>query len=51
MVAQVTQDLLEAGARPCLYTDQANPISNKVYERIGFEALCDEVRLVLAAAT
>lgn len=32
----------------CLYTDQANPVSNKVYERLGYEPVRDEGELVLA---
>ena len=32
-VAQVSQLFLDAGARVCLYTDQANPTSNGIYRR------------------
>lgn len=42
-VAQVSADLLEAGIVPCLFTDQANPVSNKVYERIGYTRVVDTV--------
>jgi len=40
-VAQVTQRLLDAGARPCLYTDQANPTSNHLYAALGYEPVVD----------
>lgn len=40
-VAQVTQQLLDAGARPCLYTDQANPTSNQLYASLGYEPVVD----------
>lgn len=47
VVALLTQQILDAGARPCLYTDQANPISNKVYERIGYERVQDEGNVIV----
>jgi len=34
-VAQVTQRLLDIGARACLYTDQANPTSPQLYAALG----------------
>lgn len=46
VVALLTQQILDAGNRPCLYTDQANPVSNKVYERIGYEAVHDEGNVI-----
>ncbi|PVG81341.1 GNAT family N-acetyltransferase [Nocardioides gansuensis] len=46
-VAQVSQRLLDAGARVCLFTDQANPVSNKVYERIGYEPVVDMANLTV----
>lgn len=42
VVATLSQRILDAGHRPCLYTDQANPVSNKVYERIGYVRAADE---------
>lgn len=47
VVALLTQQILDAGARPCLYTDQANPISNKVYERIGYVRVQDEGNVIV----
>ena len=44
--AACTQDALERGARQVvLFTDQANPTSNGIYQRIGYRALDD--RLIL----
>ena len=48
-VATIAGHVLDAGARPCLYTDQANPISNKIYERIGFEPDHDEANFMVRA--
>jgi predicted GNAT family acetyltransferase len=47
VVAELTQQVLDAGARPCLYTDQANPVSNLVYQRIGYEPVHDEGNVVV----
>lgn len=39
-VARLSQDLLDKGATFCsLFTDDANPISNKIYQRIGYKPL------------
>lgn len=49
VTAASTQALLDAGATTCLlYTDLANPTSNGVYARIGYERTADavEYRLV-----
>jgi len=27
----------------CLYADRANPTSNRIYQRIGYEPVCDVV--------
>jgi uncharacterized protein len=41
-VAAVSQRALDRGARACmLYTDRANPTSNRVYEAIGYEWVAD----------
>lgn len=40
--AAASQALLDAGAQFCtLFTDLANPISNKIYQRIGYRPVCD----------
>ncbi|MBI4729574.1 MAG: GNAT family N-acetyltransferase [Acidobacteria bacterium] len=41
-VAALSASLLESGFRFCfLYTDLANPTSNAIYQRIGYEPVCD----------
>lgn len=40
-VAQVSQQLLDGGARPCLYTDQANPTPNQLYAALGYVPVVD----------
>lgn len=41
-VAALSRLLLEGGFESlCLYTDLANPTSNSVYRRIGYEPVCD----------
>lgn len=40
-VAAVSRMLRDEGARVCLFTDQANPISNKIYEALGYRRVVD----------
>ena len=41
-VAGLTQYLLDAGRKFCfLYTDLANPTSNRIYQAIGYHPVCD----------
>ncbi len=41
-VAALSQRLLDAGWEFCaLFTDLANPISNSIYQKIGYRPLCD----------
>jgi RimJ/RimL family protein N-acetyltransferase len=48
--ADVSRRLLEAGAEEVvLYTDLANPVSNSIYQRIGYRPVED--RVVLAFST
>jgi DNA ligase D-like protein (predicted 3'-phosphoesterase) len=49
-VAAVSRRLRDAGVRVCLYTDQANPTSNDIYEAIGFRPVVDQANLVIVAA-
>jgi GNAT superfamily N-acetyltransferase len=43
--------LLERGVRFCfLYTDLANPTSNQIYRRIGYEPVCDSRELAFLPA-
>ncbi|MGV1009093.1 MAG: GNAT family N-acetyltransferase [Dermatophilaceae bacterium] len=46
-VAAVTRHLLTAGATPCLFTDQANPTSNAIYQRLGYLPLVDMANLLI----
>lgn len=42
LVAALSQRMLDEGRRFCfLYTDLANPTSNAIYRRIGYEPVCD----------
>jgi uncharacterized protein len=49
LTAELSQRLLDSGRRFCfLYTDLANPTSNRIYERIGYRRMCEsaEIRFV-----
>ncbi len=46
-VAAVSQLLLDDGAQVCLFTDQANPTSNKIYEALGYRPVVDLANLVI----
>lgn len=46
LVAEVSQARLDAGKRFCfLYTDLANPTSNRIYVELGYRRVCDSVEL------
>jgi RimJ/RimL family protein N-acetyltransferase len=48
--AALSQRLLEAGAEEVLlYTDLANPVSNSIYQRIGYRPVEDRVVLAFSA--
>jgi predicted GNAT family acetyltransferase len=40
-VAAASQRVLDAGLTPVLFTDLANPTSNKIYQRMGYRAVAD----------
>lgn len=40
-VAEVSRGVLAAGHRACLFTDQANPTSNRIYEALGYRRVVD----------
>ena len=43
-VAALCKELLDSGYEFCmLYADLANPISNSIYQKIGFREVCDSV--------
>jgi GNAT superfamily N-acetyltransferase len=44
-VAEVSQQIVARGERACLFTDQANPTSNKIYEAIGYRPVVDMANL------
>jgi plasmid stabilization system protein ParE len=46
-VAAVSRRLVAEGVRVCLFTDQANPVSNALYERLGFVPVVDMANLVI----
>jgi GNAT superfamily N-acetyltransferase len=47
-VATLSQQLLDAGRASCfLYTDAANPASNAVYRRVGYEPIDDVVEITI----
>jgi hypothetical protein len=47
-VAALTQKILESG-KSCvtLFADLANPISNSIYQRIGYKTVCDFAHFVI----
>lgn len=49
LVALVTERILADGARACLFTDVDNPVSNGVYERIGYRPVAEMVRMEVVA--
>lgn len=50
-VAAVSLRLCEEGIRVCLYTDQANPVSNRMYQDLGFRRVLDQASLHLEPAS
>ncbi len=48
LTAAATQDVLDDGAVPVLFTDLANATSNHIYEVLGYERVEDRVELYLA---
>ncbi len=51
LTATVAQAVRAEGADVCLFTDLANPTSNKIYQAIGFEPVRDFVHYTLTAAS
>jgi GNAT superfamily N-acetyltransferase len=50
-VAEVCRRIRAEGARVCLFTDQANPTSNKIYTALGFRPVVDMANLVIVRDT
>jgi FR47-like protein len=46
-VAEVSHRIQAGGARACLFTDQANPTSNKIYAALGYRTVLDMANLVI----
>lgn len=50
LVAGLSSDLLSHGRRFCfLYSDLANPTANRIYERIGYERVCESAEICFEA--
>jgi uncharacterized protein len=51
LVADLSAWLMERGHRACfLYTDLANPTSNRIYVEIGYERVCDAMEFTFRSA-
>ena len=50
VVGELTRRGLEAGHRMCLFTDRANPTSNKIYAGLGYEPTVDMAEHVVRVA-
>jgi hypothetical protein len=46
-VAEVSRRIQAEGARVCLFTDQANPTSNKIYAALGYRPVVDMANLLI----
>jgi hypothetical protein len=46
-VAEISRQLQAEGARVCLFTDQANPTSNKIYAALGYQPVADMANLII----
>jgi predicted GNAT family acetyltransferase len=46
-VAEVSGQVQAGGARVCLFTDQANPVSNKIYAALGYRPVVDMANLAI----
>jgi len=52
VVAALTKRLLDEGRRFCfLYTDLANPTSNRIYRRLGYEHVRDDRQILFETAS
>jgi GNAT superfamily N-acetyltransferase len=47
VVGELTRRGLEAGHRMCLFTDRANPTSNKIYEALGYRPVVEMAEHVI----
>ncbi|PLT30674.1 GNAT family N-acetyltransferase [Peribacillus deserti] len=44
-VGELSREILKTSQFCCLYTDLANPVSNSIYMKIGYEPICDSIAL------
>jgi predicted GNAT family acetyltransferase len=52
LVAELSAELLSGGRRFCfLYTDLANPTANRIYERIGYQRVCESAEIAFEAGS
>jgi predicted GNAT family acetyltransferase len=52
LVAELSRRLLDSGRAYCfLYTDLANPTSNRIYQDVGYERVCDSAAYVFEVAS
>jgi predicted GNAT family acetyltransferase len=48
VVAELSQNILDSGKLFCtLYTDLSNPTSNSIYQKIGYNPVCDNISYIL----
>ena len=51
LVAHVSSEMLSRGAEACfLYTDLANPTSNAIYRRLGYEQIAESAMFAFGEA-
>ena len=50
LTAHVSRVLSDSGVLVCLFTDLANPTSNRIYAAIGYESVVDMANLVIGEA-
>ena len=46
-VARISQLILDGGNTPCLFTDQANPTSNGIYQALGYRPVVDMTNMAI----
>ena len=44
LVARAASDLQDRRVRPVLYAQFTNPVANRIYDRLGFQAACEVLR-------
>jgi predicted GNAT family acetyltransferase len=48
VTAAATREILDLGAIPVLFTDLANPTSNKIYQLLGYHPVADRAQVMFA---